>query len=676
MVANGKRIRQRLQRECVLGDPFHAERGADRTCGDHQVVVRHDRTVAERELAIAEGDAGYAAKAKRCILLTSHHRADRKSDVAGIEPGGGDLIEQRLERVKVVGVDQRHPDGSVLQPSSGPQSPEAGTDDDDLGHVHDDQYSSLRLSPERHSMNGPTCYERHVEERARPAALVAGTLVVLIGAAGAGKSTWAKTHFPEGEVISTDAMRALVGEGEGDQRANRDMFAIFDAVLLARVRRRLTTVIDSTALESGRRAHYLELGQRFGVPVVAIAFRPGVQTCFARNALRERRVPQDVIRAQVAAVTALASEGLRAEGFAEVIDIRAERGDGHRDVRVVSPAFAGTGAAPSALALGRAAPTIGVDLAVSRFSWPGGAASIRQRLAEIAGEAEEVGVGGIWLMDHYRQIPQVGAAWEDLPELISTLGYLAGVTTRARLGSLVASISARSIQQLARSMASLDVLSGGRIVCGLGAGWFEAEATEIGVRFPALGERFELLEDALRVLPLFWGKGGPSFDGRHLQVPKAMAYPRPLQDPLPVLVGGSGRRTLHLAARYANAVNVQGSPEAVAGHVAYLRKCIALIPGRSVDDLEVTHLGPMLIGDDDADLATRVASSRGRVGDQRYRASVNAGTVQDQASRLTSLSGLGVRTAIVSPVDLGEPGTLRRLGHLIEALGEQSAVDR
>ena len=516
-----------------------------------------------------------------------------------------------------------------------------------------------------------------MEERARPTALVAGTLVVLIGAAGAGKSTWARAHFPEGEVISTDAMRAMVGEGEGDQRANRDMFAIFDAVLLARVRRRLTTVIDSTALESERRAHYLELGQRFGVPVVAIVFRASAQTCLARNALRERRVPQDVIRAQVAAVTALASEALRAEGFTEVIDIRAERGDGHRDVRVVAPAFADTiRGAHSAFALGRAAPTIGVDLAISRFSWPGGAASIRQRLADIAGEAEEVGVGGIWLMDHYRQIAQVGAAWEDLPELISTLGYLAGVTTRVRLGSLVASVSARSIQQIARSMASLDVLSGGRIVCGLGSGWFEAEAAEIGIRFPALAERFELLEDALRVLPLFWGKGGPSFDGRHLHVPKATAYPRPLQDPLPLLVGGSGRRTLRLAAQYARAVNVQGSLEVVAGHVAYLRECMAAIPGRSVEDVEVTHLGPMLIGDDDADLAARVASSRGRVGDQRYRASVNAGTVQDQASRLTSLAGVGVRTAIVSPVDLGEPGTLRRLGHLIEALGERSAVGR
>ena len=208
-------------------------------------------------------------------------------------------------------------------------------------------------------------------------------------------------------------------------------------------------------------------------------------------------------------------------------------------------------------------------------------------------------------------------------------------------------------------MASLDVLSNGRMICGLGAGWFEAEAAEIGVRFPPLGERFELLEDALRALPLFWGKGGPSFEGRHLRVPKATAYPRPLQDPLPLLVGGSGRRTLHLAAEYASAVNVQGSPEAVAGHVAYLRECIAAVPGRSVDDVEVTHLGPMLMGDHDADLAARVASSRGRMGDQRYRASVNAGTVQDQARRLTSLAGVGVRTAIVVLVARWQSGRVR-----------------
>ena len=510
-----------------------------------------------------------------------------------------------------------------------------------------------------------------MEEHTQPVALVAGTLVVLIGAAGSGKSTWARAHFVESEIVSTDAMRALVGEGEGDQRANRDMFTIFDAVIEARMRRRLTTVIDSTALEAERRAHYLALGVRFGVPVVAIVLRATTQTCLVRNAQRDRRVPQDVIRVHVAAVAALSSEVLREEGFADVIDITIERAEGGRNVRVVPPAFA----SPRAGAGAGADRTIGIDLAISRFSWPGGTASIRQRLAEIAAEAEEIGLGGIWLMDHYRQIPQVGAAWDDLPEVISTLGFLAGVTSKLRIGSLVASISARSIQQLARSMASLDVLSEGRLVCGLGAGWFEAEAAEIGVAFPPIGERFELLEDALRSLPLFWGKGGPPFEGRHLHVPKAMAYPRPLQDPLPLLVGGSGRRTLRLAARYAHAVNVQGSLESVTGHVAYLRTCIASVPGRSVDDVEVTHLGPMLIGDDDADVAARVAGSRGRVGDQRYRASVNAGTVGDQASRLISLAGAGVRTAIVSLVDLAEPGALRRLRHLLEALGERSAVD-
>ena len=513
-----------------------------------------------------------------------------------------------------------------------------------------------------------------MEERVERTALVAGTLVVLIGAAASGKSSWARAHFVGNEVVSTDAMRALVGEGEGDQRANRDMFTIFDAVIEARVRRRLTTVIDSTALEADRRAHYVALGQRFGVPVVAIVLRATAQTCVVRNAQRQRQVPQLVIRKQVAAVAALPSEVLRKEGFADVIDITTERAEGGRNVRVVPPAFVGPGAFVSVGATDGADRTVGVDLAVSRFSWPGGAESIRQRLAEIAAEAEQIGVGGIWLMDHYRQIPQVGAAWDDLPELISTLGYLAGLTSRVRLGSLVASVSARSIQQLARSMASLDVLSGGRVVCGIGAGWFEAEATEIGVDFPSIGERFELLEDALRALPLFWGRGSPSFEGRHLLVPKAMAYPRPLQDPLPLLVGGSGRRTLRLAARYANAVNVQGSPESVAGHVAYLRTCIAAVPGRSIDEVEVTHLGPMLIGHDDADLAERVAPSRGRVGDQRYRASVNAGTVDDQVTRLSALADVGVRTAIVSLVGLGEPGALGPLGSMIDRLRARSGA--
>lgn len=506
-----------------------------------------------------------------------------------------------------------------------------------------------------------SCYDRRVDERGGPALLEAGTLVVLIGAAGSGKSTWAAAHFNQNEIVSTDSMRALVGEGEGDQRANRDMFTIFDAVLEARVKRRLTTVIDSTALEAERRSHYVALATRVGVPVVAVVFRATVQTCLARNAERERRVPQDVIRAHVAAVRVLTDDALRAEGMHDVIDIVVAQGGARRDVRVVSPAFVGTDK------LEDTTRSIGVDLAISRFSWPGGAKEFRQRLVAIATEAEEVGVGGIWLMDHYRQIPQVGVAWDDLPELLSTLGFLAGVTSRVRLGSLVASVSARSIAQLARSMATLDVLSQGRMVCGIGAGWFGAEATDVGVRFPPVPERFELLEDALRALPLFWGKGSPPFAGHHTHIPAAMAYPRPLQDPLPLLVGGSGRRTLGLAARHAHAVNVQGSADSVAADIAFLRECL-MQAGRPVNAIEVTHLGPMLVGSDDIDLTDRVTRARGRVGDQRYRATVNAGTVADQTRRLAALASIGVTTAIVALPDLGEPDALQRLGRVIAAV--------
>ncbi len=504
-----------------------------------------------------------------------------------------------------------------------------------------------------------------------PMTLAAGSLIVLVGASGSGKSTWAHEVFPSGAVVSTDAMRALVGEGEADQRANRDMFPVFDSVLTARVKRKLTTVVDSTALEADRRAIYLELASRYDVPTAAVVFRATLTTCLDRNSRRDRRVPNDVVRAQVLASQSVTSESLLAEGFDRVIEIeikgevKIEGAQTARPVRVVPAPFIGDAVEPS-----RVAP-IAVELAISRFNWPGGNAEMRARLTDIVQTAEEVGVSGIWLMDHYRQIPQVGQPWEDLPELISTLGFLTGVTRKVRLGSLVASISARTIPQLARSMASLDVLSGGRIVCGLGAGWFEAEAVAVGCPLPSRSTRYELLEDALRALPLFWGKGTPSFSGHHIEIAEAMSYPRPLQERIPLLVGGSGRRTLTLAARYAEAVNIQGEPGVAAKHVEFLRSQM-FASSRSVDSVEITHLGPVLIGTTDADLSHHVDKLRGRVGDQRYRASNNAGTVDDHVNRLAALARVGVNTAIVAPVNLSASDSIRHLGAVIERLPKVS----
>jgi alkanesulfonate monooxygenase SsuD/methylene tetrahydromethanopterin reductase-like flavin-dependent oxidoreductase (luciferase family)/predicted kinase len=493
--------------------------------------------------------------------------------------------------------------------------------------------------------------------------LAAGSLIVLIGPAGAGKSTWAHTMFPHGSVVSTDALRALVGDGEADQRANRDMFAVLDAVIVARVRRSLTTVIDSTALEPERRALYVELATRFGVPLVAVVFRASLATCLAQNAQRKRHVPPDIIRTQMTMAKTVTTETLMAEGFHEIVDVTTT------DQQIRTPARVRVVPAPfiERQPVSSGQTGLKIELAISRFNWPGGAAEMRDRLSALAHEAEQVGVTGIWLMDHYRQIPQVGAAWEDLPELISTLGFLAGVTTKVRLGSLVASVSARSIPQLARSMATVDVLSGGRAICGIGAGWFEAEAAAVGVPLPPRGERFELLEDALQALPLFWGKGSPSFRGKHLTVDEALSYPRPLQARLPILVGGSGRRTLTLAAKYADAINVQGTPSQVRVHLDYLSDRLT-DGGRSIADIECTHLGPAVIGETDTGLDAQVDALRGRTPNQKFRSANNAGTIEDHVVRMRSLAAAGVNTAIVSLLDGHDLNAIKRLAAVIEQI--------
>ena len=211
-------------------------------------------------------------------------------------------------------------------------------------------------------------------------------------------------------------------------------------------------------------------------------------------------------------------------------------------------------------------------------------------------------------MDHFVQIPQVGREWEDMLESYTTLGYLAGVTERIRLGTLVTGITYRNVAHLGKIVATLDVVSGGRALCGIGAGWFEREHRLYGWELPPLRERFARLEDALELLPLMWGPGSPRFEGRTVTVEEAICYPRPLQERIPILVGGSGeRRTLRLVARHADACNLFGDPETVRHKVAVLRShCEA--EGRDPAEVTVTHLG-----------AARVVGERGAARGPRRR---------------------------------------------------------
>jgi F420-dependent oxidoreductase-like protein len=235
-----------------------------------------------------------------------------------------------------------------------------------------------------------------------------------------------------------------------------------------------------------------------------------------------------------------------------------------------------------------------IGLQIPSFTWPGGAQEIGARLAEIGRVADDGGFASLWVMDHFFQIPPVGKAELDMLEGWSALAFLAGVTRRARLGTLVTGVTYRHPGVLIKTATTLDVISGGRAWLGIGAAWFEREHVGLGVPFPPLGERFERLEETLRIAKQMWsGDNGP-FRGRHYPLAETLCVPQPVSQPHPpILIGGMGeRKTLRFVARYANACNLfeQLGPELLRKKLDVLRRhCDA--EKRDWADVERTTLG-------------------------------------------------------------------------------------
>ncbi len=480
-------------------------------------------------------------------------------------------------------------------------------------------------------------------------------VVVLVGPGASGKSTWAAEHFPADSIVSSDRLRAVVGAGEDDITASTDAFALLDQIVAVRLGRGLTTVIDTLGLDTDRRRAWSALARRHGLACVAVAFDTPAAECRARNRDRPKRIPADALTAQLKSWRAV-RELLSTEGYDEVL--------APQPVRVVAAPFAASSAAavrqqerPTGLRFG---------LHLSAFAFDGGTAGTAQRLREIAAGAEDAGFDAIYVMDHFRQIPQVGRAWDNFLESYTTLAYLAACTERVRLGALVTGITYRNVAHLGKIVATLDVLSGGRAVCGLGLAWFKAEHTAYGWEFPPVGRRYALLEDALRLLPMLWGPGSPAFEGRALSVPEASCYPRPLQEHVPIIVGGGGeRRTLRLAARHADAANVLGDVDTVRHKASVLRAHCAEA-GR--EPIALTHLCTALAGADDREVAELVDRLRPRRLDAaRYAATVNAGTVDDHIGRFRELAEAGVSEVMVRLPDLTDAEPLSRMAKVIAA---------
>lgn len=237
-----------------------------------------------------------------------------------------------------------------------------------------------------------------------------------------------------------------------------------------------------------------------------------------------------------------------------------------------------------------------LGLHITDFTWPEGPPRLGPVLADVAAAADDAGFERISVMDHLWQISMIGPPEHEMLEAYTTLGFLAAHTTRAKLLTLVTGVVYRDPGLLAKAVTTLDVLSGGRAMLGIGAAWNEAESLGLGLLFPPTAERFERLEEALQICrQMFAGDQAP-YEGRHYRLGRPLNAPAPLAGRIPILIGGGGeKKTLRFVAKYADACNLFGGPD-VAHKLEVLREHCER-EGRDYDEIEKTVTVNLDIGD-------------------------------------------------------------------------------
>jgi F420-dependent oxidoreductase-like protein len=291
-----------------------------------------------------------------------------------------------------------------------------------------------------------------------------------------------------------------------------------------------------------------------------------------------------------------------------------------------------------------------VSLSVTDYSWAGGPSATAGALADVARAADECGIDTLWVADHLLQADPTVPPDGPVLEACTTLGHLAALTSRVRLGAMVSAATFRPPAVLVKAVTTLDVLSGGRAWFGVGAGHHEGEARALGLPFPSARERLEHLEDTLRVAHRLWAGDQVPFVGAHHRLERPFSPPAPVQQPHPpVLVGGAGERvTLRLVAQYADACNLFDIPDggATARHKLEVlaRHCERL--GRPVDEVERT-------------VSTRVRPDE---------------SADDVTRRFEQLASLGFQHAVVITPGPWTVDLVRLLGQVVARLGETAAV--
>jgi len=302
-------------------------------------------------------------------------------------------------------------------------------------------------------------------------------------------------------------------------------------------------------------------------------------------------------------------------------------------------------------------------LQVSQFPWGDDPAAW---LVATVAAAEECGFGGVAVMDHLIQIPQVGRAWDPIPEPWVTLGLIAGVSSRLRLGTLVSPVTFRPAGVTAKAVATLDALSGGRAFCGVGAGWWAREHAAFGLPFPSARERLDALETTIETMRALWAKGTKAYDGTRVSLPETTCYPRP-EGRIPIIVGGNGeRRTLRIAAKHADACNVPSDLATLDRKIAVLRQ-FCDEERRDPADVGITVLDIPVVAADREGVASLVDTLHGRTPAATFARTHHAGTTVEQIGRYRLLAEREVRSVFVALPDLTGPQQIETFAPIVAA---------
>jgi F420-dependent oxidoreductase-like protein len=309
---------------------------------------------------------------------------------------------------------------------------------------------------------------------------------------------------------------------------------------------------------------------------------------------------------------------------------------------------------------------IQLDLHLPNFNYPGvGPEAVFDKLVDIATTAEQAGFTSVTLMDHYHQIPPVGPPQHWMFEGNTMLAGLAARTSTIALGLLVGGVGYRNPAQHAKITTTLDIISGGRAFHGIGAGWFEEEHDAYGFAFPPLKERFERLEDHLRIVRAMFTQEQATVAGDHLSVTDAYNNPKPLRGDIPILIGGSGeRKTLRMVAQYADGCNLFGDPER-AKHLLGVLEGHCETVGRDPAEITKTSMMPFAIAETEAAAQAKLVAMREAGAPAERVAASIAGTPEQILERAHAFRDVGIEGLTFSLPDVHDLDAITLAGETL-----------